>query len=95
VAFLDNNAGLNVNTAANFSQTNVGWAIGAGAEWKLTHNWSVRGEYLYVDLGSINGSTPRLTSLLAGSPAPTNYLVSAHMTENIGRLALSYKFGGY
>ncbi len=27
------------------------YSAGAGAEWMSAHNWSIRGEYLYVDLG--------------------------------------------
>ncbi len=36
------------------SQTQTGWTIGLGAEFALDRNWSVRGEYAYVDLGSSN-----------------------------------------
>ncbi len=34
------------------NSTKVGWTIGAGAEMALQSGWSLRGEYLYVDLGS-------------------------------------------
>ncbi|HMN71996.1 MAG TPA: porin family protein [Rhodoblastus sp.] len=30
----------------------VGWTAGAGLEYALNNNWSVKGEYLYADLGS-------------------------------------------
>lgn len=34
------------------SQTMVGYAIGAGAEWAIARsNWSVKAEYLYTDFG--------------------------------------------
>jgi outer membrane immunogenic protein len=36
------------------SDTRVGWAAGAGVEWAFARNWSVKGEYLHVDLGSSN-----------------------------------------
>jgi outer membrane immunogenic protein len=36
------------------SDTRVGWAAGAGVEWGFAPNWSVKGEYLHVDLGSSN-----------------------------------------
>lgn len=46
---------------ANFSgdTTQVGWTVGAGAEWALNDRWSITGSYLYADLGdediSVNG----------------------------------------
>jgi outer membrane immunogenic protein len=36
------------------SNTNTGWTIGAGVEVALTRNWSLKAEYLYVDLGSFD-----------------------------------------
>jgi outer membrane immunogenic protein len=33
------------------SDTRVGWTAGAGVEAALTDNISIKGEYLYVDLG--------------------------------------------
>ena len=32
------------------SQTHVGWAAGLGMEVGLSHNWSAKAEYLYIDL---------------------------------------------
>ncbi|WP_371346909.1 outer membrane protein [Ancylobacter sp. IITR112] len=32
-------------------RNHFGWTLGAGAEYALGNNWSVKGEYLYVDLG--------------------------------------------
>lgn len=29
----------------------VGWTVGGGAEYAVTNTWTVRGEYLYYDLG--------------------------------------------
>ena len=34
------------------SSTRVGWTIGGGAEYAVTNNVTIRGEYLYADLGS-------------------------------------------
>jgi outer membrane immunogenic protein len=35
----------------------IGWAAGAGAEYKVSDNWSVRGEYLFTQLGVISYSS--------------------------------------
>jgi opacity protein-like surface antigen len=34
--------------------TKTGWTIGAGIEWLVAGNWSLKAEYLYVDLGTVN-----------------------------------------
>lgn len=34
------------------SNTSAGWTAGAGVEWMFAPKWSVKAEYLYVDLGS-------------------------------------------
>lgn len=33
-------------------KSHIGWTVGGGAEYAIDNNWSVKGEYLYVDLGS-------------------------------------------
>ncbi|MBN8938139.1 MAG: porin family protein [Rhizobiales bacterium] len=40
------------------NQTRVGWTLGAGVEYAITPNWTVRGEYLYANYGSKTFSTP-------------------------------------
>lgn len=40
--------------AGSVSDTRVGWAAGAGIEWAFAPNWSLKGEYLHIDLGSSN-----------------------------------------
>jgi len=73
------------------SSSRVGWTIGAGAEYALTNNWTIRGEYLYVDLGSSNFTT-------AGNPAAAfafpNVYAQGHINYNasIFRAAVNYKF---
>jgi opacity protein-like surface antigen len=48
------------NGIATLSATNgndlTGWTIGAGLEWRLNPNWSVKAEYLYYDFGIGNNS---------------------------------------
>ena len=36
------------------SSTRVGWTIGGGVEYAVTNNITIKGEYLYADLGSSN-----------------------------------------
>ena len=34
----------------NFSSTRWGWTVGAGSEWKIMGNWSLKSEVLYMQL---------------------------------------------
>jgi len=68
--------------AASTSSTPVGFAVGGGVEWAFAPSWSVRAEYLWVDLGTTTfDSSPFL--------AITH---NHHLTENIGRLGLNVRF---
>ena len=77
--------------SGNPSSSRVGWTIGAGAEYALTNNWTIRAEYLYVDLGSSNFTT-------AGNPVTAfafpNVYAQGHINYNasIFRAAVNYKF---
>lgn len=42
---------LLVDGAFSSSKTKAGWTIGAGAEYAINTNWSIKSEYLYTDLG--------------------------------------------
>jgi outer membrane immunogenic protein len=42
---------------SSVKDTNAGWTVGGGLEFGLTQNASIKGEYLYVDLGSLNCGT--------------------------------------
>jgi outer membrane immunogenic protein len=71
--------------ALGASQTSVGYAVGAGAEVKLNRNWSVKGEYLFVDLGTRTINTRDID----GFP----FRVSYSVRDQIGRIGLNYAFG--
>lgn len=49
----------NVSRNGTFVSSNAlqtGWTAGGGVEYKITPNWSVKGEYLYTDLSGSNNS---------------------------------------
>lgn len=48
----------NFYTNGSTSSVLTGWTAGAGAEWMFLPNWSVKGEYLYYDLGSASVRAP-------------------------------------
>jgi len=41
--------GVAVASVGSNSDARFGWTVGAGVEGKITNNWSVKLEYLYVD----------------------------------------------
>lgn len=45
------------SSAISNSSTRVGWTAGAGLEWMVWQNWSLKAEALYYDLGKQTGST--------------------------------------
>ncbi len=50
--------GIGNALAASSSSTQVGWTAGAGVEGAIDRNWTVKLEYLYMDLGDFgNGSS--------------------------------------
>ena len=75
------------------SKSRVGWTIGAGAEYAITNNITIKGEYLYYDLGSTTGTI----SPLSGYPlygSLTNSWITAKTTYegSIFRAGVNYKF---
>jgi outer membrane immunogenic protein len=79
------------------SSTKTGWTVGAGVEAKLAANWSVKLEYLYVDLGNnsdvFNTVYAPGGNAVAGSVAATRTDTSSNR-ENIVRVGLNYGFNG-
>ncbi|WP_256806052.1 outer membrane protein [Bradyrhizobium sp. Bra64] len=74
---------------ANASDLRFGWTVGAGAEWAFASNWSVKGEYLYYDLGS-----PTITGSQT-NPVDTEFATYSFSTRgNIVKAGLNYRFDG-
>jgi outer membrane immunogenic protein len=69
----------------------IGWTAGVGAEWKLASNWSVKGEYLYVDLGEEDYSLSGTTSPTSTTPWTEHY--AQELELHTFRVGLNYKFG--
>ena len=82
-----NNGGTPVTGQFSESKTLTGWTIGGGAEYALDKNWSIKGEYLYVDLGSIGGSS-ELTTL----SKPVLESSDAEIVHHVGRAGVNYRF---
>ena len=77
--------------AGSTSTTRVGWTLGAGGEYALGPKWSLKAEYLYVDLGSFSYLDPNVPP-----PAfPTfSYTTDGKTRFHVARLGLNLKFSG-
>ena len=75
----------------NPSSTRVGWTLGGGVEYAVTNNITIKGEYLYADLGS--RSFTSVGNAFAAANFPGVY-VSGKINYNasIFRAGVNYKF---
>jgi outer membrane immunogenic protein len=81
---------------ASLHSTERGWTGGVGVETKLwASNWSVRLEYLYIDLGevSFDGICPAGTAPVFGLMRGRCEAVTSSITDHVIRVGLNYRFG--
>ena len=68
---------------------------GVGGEYALMNGWSIKAEYLYVDLGRASTTSNNLTVLAGAVAFPLQtWTHTVNLTSNIGRVGINYKFGG-
>ena len=70
---------------SNNAGTRLGWTLGAGAEYALSQNWSIKAEYLYVDLGRSNVG---YVDALSGVPV----VATARNRDHVVRMGVNYRF---
>jgi outer membrane immunogenic protein len=71
-----------------FSATQAGWTAGGGLEVMPTPNWSLRAEYLYVDLGT----TPANSGLITPPFGSVAFSNAMRLTTSMARVGLDYHF---
>ena len=97
----DSGLGLGGTTVAwtgSSTSTRVGYAVGGGLEYALTDHWTVKGDYLYYDVGQV--SHPLNLNVIAngtGVNRPNLFYPSlgstvASVNGSIIRLGLNYRF---
>lgn len=79
--------GSSNGASANIIAT--GWVAGGGVEWMLTPSWSVKAEYLHIDLGhkfnrSLNTAPPFIIPIIGHDHA---------LVEDAARVGINYRFG--
>jgi outer membrane immunogenic protein len=67
------------------SKVNAGWTLGGGVEAALVDGWSVKAEYLYLDLGSLDTAS-------AGPFGSETVTTHTRFTDNIVRVGVNYRF---
>jgi outer membrane immunogenic protein len=96
-AYIDDNAqagsGLpGARARGSARATKTGWTVGAGGEYALSRNWSLTGQYLFTDFGSLHATAPLV-------PTPTLSEFSAvidssvHLRTHLFLVGVTYRFG--
>jgi outer membrane immunogenic protein len=75
------------------SSSHAGWTVGGGLEWMFHPNFTVKGEYLYYDFGSVSFAGPSVQATVPGV-APfygATTAATASFKGSIVRLGLNFK----
>lgn len=82
------------NPAFRMGENKTGWTLGGGAEFALSQHWSLKAEYLYVNLGDshldISGVLFAGNGGFAGAPGTTFQHFNNNL--NIVRVGANYRF---
>ena len=70
----------------NANEAQVGWMVGGGLEYAITDHWRARGQYQYVDLGSVD-----FNSVFTNVPTFTGHH-EASLREHNASFAIIYGF---
>ena len=88
IAWFDT-SGAGFTAAATNDSTRVGYVAGAGIEWAFAPNWSVKGEYQYIDLGK---RTVTAQEFSGGVAQPFFVSTTARTDFHTGRIGINYRF---
>jgi outer membrane immunogenic protein len=77
------------DSALTSTSTKSGWVVGAGYEWLINPNWSLRGEYLYYKFTDVANATVAGGAIVPGTFTTHNL---GDMSINVFRVAVNYKF---
>lgn len=74
------------NQGGSTSEDQVGWMVGGGLQYAIADHWSVRGQYQFVDLGSVS-----FDSAFSTNPTYTGHH-EASLREHNASFAIIYGF---
>lgn len=80
-----------VSATGSADEDHFGYTVGGGLEWRLTGNWSLKSEYLYVDLGKEDYHfTGEVAAVYGGGPHVTDSF-PADLSLHTVRVGINYK----
>jgi outer membrane immunogenic protein len=79
-------------SSVSFSETRVGYTVGAGVEYQFYGPWSARLEYRYTDLGSFSKSFAVVTSCATCANPSPGATVDLHPTFQTVRVGIGLGF---
>ena len=74
---------------ASHDETDTGWTAGGGVEFAIGHHWTIKAEYLYIDLGDHSAIAPQIPDLNTPSTFAQYRWDNAFHTVTAG---LNFKF---
>jgi len=74
------------------TQTLAGWTLGAGGEYMVTNNLTLRAEYLYVNLGHSGVNSVTTSTLEVPGTSPSSFTANFSNAFNIFRGGVNWKF---
>jgi outer membrane immunogenic protein len=75
------------SVALSTNAIRLGWTVGGGVEAAIRDGWTAKFEYLYIDFGSV-------TDALVGIAPITPIATRSHVTDNVLRVGVNYRWGG-
>jgi outer membrane immunogenic protein len=79
--------GIGILFTNSSDEARAGWTAGGGIEWAFAPAWSVKGEYLHVDLGTVNHN-----DLCAGVVCTAGVPLHHRIREDVARIGVNYRF---
>lgn len=83
------------SASKTIKETKAGWTAGAGAEFKINDNWSVKGEYLYTQFNA-NGTTNNFSIATINSGGTSNgstAIPNQILTSDVKLKSHNFRFG--
>jgi opacity protein-like surface antigen len=75
------------------AETRLGWTIGAGVEWSMLGNWSLKGEYNYMNFGRHTATfTNTSVAVVNGPTFPATNIGFGQQISEV-KLGINYLFG--